>query len=68
MNLSEAAKRALINTASRQGAKIPADVDYGTYVEIRDAALVTKGGCLTRNGTVARMKAVREAENAAFGE
>ena len=66
-NLSETARKALINAAGRQGAPVVAGT-VAAFLELVDAGLVTeKNAGLTRKGTIAREKAVRAAEDAAFG-
>lgn len=64
-NLTPAARSALIAAESRrQGAKVTADAVVVT--ELFDLGLVAKGDGLTRKGTIAREKLIREAEEAAF--
>lgn len=63
--LSEAAKSALINTTGRQGAEVKADVLV--ISELAQADLIGPENGLTRKGTIARERAVRQAEDLAFG-
>lgn len=66
MNLTEAAKTALINaSSSRQGTKITADAVVVT--ELFDAGLVGLSDGLTARGTIARDRLVSAALEAAFG-
>lgn len=64
-NLTPAARSALLAAQSRrQGAKVTADPVVVT--ELFDLGLVGAGDGLTRTGTIAREKLLREAEDAAF--
>lgn len=66
MNLSEAAKKALINAGtSRQGAEVFTDTQ--TAAELQALGLVKVRFGLTRTGTIARDRAVAEALDGAFG-
>lgn len=65
-NLTPAARSALIAAESRrQGARVTATALV--LSELATVELIGRGDGLTRKGTIARERLVREAEDAAFG-
>lgn len=67
MNLSEAAKTALINAGSNaQGTKVCANTRE-VVAELKDAGLIGIQGGLTRKGTIAREKLVNAKLDEMFG-
>lgn len=65
-NLSEAAKRALINASVARGGKVA--LPNGPLLrQLKDDGYVGPGGGLTRRGDIAAMRAKGEAEGKAFG-
>lgn len=66
MNMSEAAKSALINTPSgQQGAQVKGN--HKVIDELEALGLLGARNGLTRKGTIQREKAMRAAEDEAFG-
>lgn len=67
MQITEDMKTALINAGTnRQGAKVWAGNSL-TMARLAGAGLIGKDCGLTRKGTIARERAVNEAQAAAFG-
>jgi hypothetical protein len=65
-NLSDTARKALISAPARQGGKVL--LPEGPLLrELKDAGYVGQSGGLTVKGTIARERAVRQAEDLAFG-
>jgi hypothetical protein len=68
MDLSEAAKTALIDAGTnRVGAKVP-DVSMGTWVELKASGVIGVSGGLTNKGSVVRERLMDEKLREAFGE
>lgn len=66
-NLSDSAKSALINSrGGKQGAEVRI-FSYEAQAELKAAGLIGRNDCLTRKGTIARERLVRDAEDRAFG-
>lgn len=58
MELSKEAKRALVNAAPREGARV--DGTSGVLSELLERNLTTRFGFLTRKGTIARARILDE--------